>query len=110
MSAGAGTSPSDAGLQAERTGLAWSRTSLGVAANAALLAVREIGHSSSALAYAPASLALVIAIATAVYGRQRTARLRHAPLPSPLAARRAVPLLGWSVVLLAALSGVAVIR
>lgn len=103
------SSPSDAGLQAERTGLSWSRTSLAVAANAALLAVREIGHASLALALVPASLALVIALATAVYGRRRTARLRHAPLPVPLAPRIAVPVLGWSVVVLAVLSGLAVI-
>ena len=103
------TSPSDAGLQAERTGLSWSRTSLGVAANAALLAIRELGHASLALALVPASLALVIAVATAIYGRRRTARLRHAPLPSPLAPRVAVPLLGWSVAALGVLSALALI-
>lgn len=31
------TEPADAGLQAERTGLSWIRTSLGIAANGALL-------------------------------------------------------------------------
>lgn len=103
------TTPSDAGLQAERTGLAWSRTSLGVAANAALLVVREVEHTSLSLALVPASLALLIATATAIYGRRRTARLRHAPLPTPLAPRWAVPVLGWSVALLGVLSGVAVI-
>jgi uncharacterized membrane protein YidH (DUF202 family) len=99
------TSPSDAGLQAERTGLAWSRTSLGVGANAVLLAARELTHETWGPELIPAGLALVLAIATAVYGRRRSARLRHAPLPSPLAARLAVPLLGWSVVALAVLCG-----
>ncbi|GLZ54079.1 DUF202 domain-containing protein [Actinomycetospora sp. NBRC 106378] len=103
------TSPSDAGLQAERTGLAWSRTSLGVAGNAALLAIRELQHAQLTLALIPASLALVIAVATAIYGRRRTRALRHSPLPVPLAPSRAVPLLGWSVALLAVLSGVALI-
>jgi uncharacterized membrane protein YidH (DUF202 family) len=101
------TSPSDAGLQAERTGLAWSRTSLGVGGNAVLLASRELAHGTWGLALVPAGLALALAIATAVYGRRRSARLRHAPLPFPLAARVAVPLLGWSVVVLAVLSGLA---
>ncbi len=101
------TSPSDAGLQAERTGLAWSRTSLGVGANAVLLAARELSHGTWGLSLVPAGLALALAIGTAVYGRRRTARLRRAPLPSPLAPRFAVPLLGWSVVLLAVLSGLA---
>ncbi len=99
-------SPSDAGLQAERTGLAWSRTSLAVGANAALLAVREIEHSGPALALVPAVMALLVSLATAAYGVHRTRVLRHAPLPRPLAAGRAVPLLGGSVVLLAVVSGV----
>ncbi|MEJ2867196.1 DUF202 domain-containing protein [Actinomycetospora sp. OC33-EN08] len=103
------TSPSDAGLQAERTGLAWSRTSLGVAGNAALLAFRELQQAQLTLALIPASLALLIAIATAVYGRRRTRALRHSPLPVPLAPSRAVPLLGWSVAVLAVLSGIALI-
>ena len=103
------TSPSDAGLQAERTGLAWSRTSLGAAGNGALLAIREITHAGPTLAVVPAALAVVVAIATALYGRHRTRALRHAPLPVPLAPSRAVPLLGWSVALLAVLAGVAVI-
>ena len=102
-------SPSDAGVQAERTGLAWSRTSLGVAANAALLAVREIGHAGTPLAFVPAVLGLLIAAATAVYGRRRTAHLRHSPLPVPLAPHIAVPVLGTAVVALAVIIGVTVI-
>jgi uncharacterized membrane protein YidH (DUF202 family) len=97
--------PSDAGLQAERTGLAWSRTSLAVGANAALLAVRELSHVGPSLGLVPAALALVVALATAAYGVYRTRVLRHAPLPRPLAASRAVPLLGGSVVVLAVVAG-----
>lgn len=103
------TTPREPGLQPERTGLAWSRTSLGAAGNGALLAIREIQHTQLTLALIPATLALVIAIVTAVYGRRRTRALRHAPLPVPLAPTRAVPMLGWSVAVLAVLSSVAVI-
>nr|WP_246326593.1 DUF202 domain-containing protein [Actinomycetospora corticicola] len=93
-------------MQAERTGLAWSRTSLAAAANAALLAARELTHLEFSLALFPAGLALVVAAATALYGRHRTRVLRHAPLPTPLAARHAVPVLGGAVVLLAVVSAV----
>jgi uncharacterized membrane protein YidH (DUF202 family) len=100
------TSPSDAGLQAERTGLAWSRTSLGVAANAVLLAVRELTHDGLGPSLVLAVAASVLAVVVALYGRRRTLRLRHAPWPSPLAADRAVPLLGGAVALLALVTGV----
>lgn len=103
------SSPSDVGLQAERTGLAWSRTSLGIAANAALLAVREVGRVPLPVALVPAVLALLIAAATAIYGRHRTARLRQGPLPDPLAPRFAVPVLGTAVLVLAVLTGVTLI-
>jgi uncharacterized membrane protein YidH (DUF202 family) len=102
-------SPSDAGLQAERTGLAWSRTSLGVGANAVLLAMREITHARLGPAVGVAVLALVLAVAVALYGRRRSLRLRRAPLPSPLAAARAVPVLGGAVAVLALLSGLALV-
>ena len=100
------TSPSDAGLQAERTGLAWSRTSLGVGANAILLAVRELTHDGPGPSLVLAGAAAILAVVVAVYGRWRTARISHAPLPSPLAAGRAVPLLGGAVALLALVTGV----
>lgn len=100
------TSPSDAGLQAERTGLAWSRTSLGVGANAVLLAVRELTHDRPGPSLVLAGAAAVLAVVVAVYGRFRTARISRAPLPSPLAADRAVPLLGIAVALLALITGV----
>jgi len=103
------TSPSDAGLQAERTGLAWSRTSLGVGANALLLASRELGHDRSTPALALAVLALVLAAVVALYGRHRTLRLRRAPLPEPLAADRAIPVLGGAVAVLALVTGLVLV-
>ncbi|MEJ2885928.1 DUF202 domain-containing protein [Actinomycetospora aeridis] len=100
------TSPSDAGLQAERTGLAWSRTSLGVAANAVLLAVRELTHDGPGPSLVLAGSAAALAVVVAVYGRRRSARINRSPLPVPLAAGRAVPLLGAAVTALALITGV----
>lgn len=100
-------------LANERTFLAWLRTSLSLLA--AGVAVAQLAPAFSVPGARAvtggllAALTLVIAVATAVYGRRRTARLRHAPMPQPLAARVAVPLLGCSVAVLAVLSGVAVI-
>lgn len=104
------TSPSDAGLQAERTGLAWSRTSLAVAGNGALLGAREIAHPTEpTLALAAAVLAGLIAVAVAVYGRWRAAALRRAPLPCPLAAGTAVAVFGVALVVLALVAVAAVV-
>ena len=102
-------SPSDAGLQAERTGLSWSRTSLGVGANALLLAVREVTHEGTWPALVVAGAAAVLAVVVAVYGRRRTRHLSRAPLPSPLAADRAVPLLGGAVAALALVTGLVLV-
>ena len=102
---GAGPAPGPGGLQAERTRLAWCRTSLSVLANAALLAVREIVAAGPDAAAAPIAVALVIAVATIVVGRVRAKALRRSPLPAHLAPTRAVPLIGWSVAALAVLSG-----
>ena len=71
-----------------------------------LLAVRELTHDGPGPSLVLAIAAGVLAVVVALYGRRRTLRLRHAPLPSPLAADRAVVLLGGAVALLALVTGV----
>lgn len=97
--------PGPDGLQPERTALAWSRTALGVLANAVLLSLREVGAVGPALAIVPAALAGALALATVLFGRHREAVLRRTPLPSPLAATRAVVLMSCSVATLALVAG-----
>lgn len=97
--------PGFGGLQAERTALAWNRTALGLAANAALLSIRELQTTPPAIAAVPIVLAVLVALATVGYGRHRDTRLRRDPLPRPIAPRRAHIALGIAVTALATTSG-----
>ncbi len=88
------------GLQAERTALAWSRTSFGVLGNGALLLLRDLHHYSGPLRLAPAALAIVVALLTYIIGRRRQRLLRTRPAPSSLGAGREIHLIGVSVIAL----------
>lgn len=101
--------PGFGGLQAQRTGLAWSRTAFGITGNAALLSIRELHITRPGLAVFPVVLAILIALAAALYGRRRDATLRQRPLPRPLAARWALITLGIAVITLALVSGLSLL-
>jgi len=92
-------SPED-GLQPERTALAWSRTSLAVLADGALLLLRDTAHYGGPPRLLAAVAALVIAGATYLIGRRRLAVLTLRPLPARLAPRREVTAIGWAVIAL----------
>jgi uncharacterized membrane protein YidH (DUF202 family) len=96
------------GLQTERTVLAWNRTTLGIAANATLLAVHEVSNNSP-VPWLPTGLAVGIALATATIGRRRARTLRTRPLPAQLAGGPALPLIGYTVAALAILTTALVI-
>ena len=102
----AGPSPDAPGLQPERTRLAWSRTALGMLANAALLSVREIGAAGPTVALVPVTMAMLIALVTVAVGRHRATVLRRSPLPARVAPVVSVPVVGWSVVALALVTGI----
>ena len=95
------------GLQAERTTLAWTRTSLGVLANGALLMVRHLQGHPAPLRLAAAGLAVALALGTYLIGVRRQRTLRQRPLPRRITPRAQVHALAVSLVVLIVVSVVA---
>ncbi|MDQ2708099.1 MAG: DUF202 domain-containing protein [Actinomycetota bacterium] len=98
-------SPDD-GLQAERTALSWSRTSLGVLGNGALLLLRDLHDYTGPLRLVPAGLALVVALLTYLVGVRRQRLLMRRPLPQRIAPRREVQVIGASMLILITVTAV----
>ncbi|MET0698395.1 MAG: DUF202 domain-containing protein [Mycobacterium sp.] len=97
------------GLQAQRTSLAWTRTSFAVLANGALLMVRDIRHHSAGIGLASAAIAVVLAAVTFLIGVRRQRTLAKDPLPQSISPCREVYLLTALVLVLIAVSVVALI-
>lgn len=108
MTAASPHDTSEGGLQAERTALAWTRTSLALLANGAVLMLRDLGGSPGRLQFVAVSLAVLLALATYLFGRRRQRTLSRRPLPSLLSPRREVHLLAAAVLVLVAASLIAV--
>jgi uncharacterized membrane protein YidH (DUF202 family) len=94
------------GLQAERTSLAWSRTSIGILGNGVLLLLHDVHGHTGPLRFIPAGLAIVVALLTYLVGVHRQRVLRRRPCDRMLVARREVWLVGVSIVTLAVLTAV----
>jgi uncharacterized membrane protein YidH (DUF202 family) len=77
----------DPGLAIERTALAWNRTSLGLAANAALLLRLGLEADEPLLACAASALVAAAAAATWTYGRLSAGHNRRALLDARPVAR-----------------------
>lgn len=105
MSRLAAQPPGQAGLQAERTALAWSRTALGLLGNGALLLLRGYHAARPAVTVALAAVALLLAGAAALVARLRSREFARTPLPAPLAAPRRICALGIAVAILCLLTG-----
>jgi uncharacterized membrane protein YidH (DUF202 family) len=89
----------DRGLQAERTALAWTRTSLGLLANGVILLVRDFPESGGPVRMSVAGLAAAIALAVYLVGVRRQRTLCRRPLPQRITPRREVHLVGALVLM-----------
>jgi uncharacterized membrane protein YidH (DUF202 family) len=94
------------GLQAERTALAWTRTSLGVLANGVLLIVKQPHHYDGPLRPIAAGLAGIIAVVIYLVGLRRQRTLARRPLSSRVTARADVQVVGIAVLVLITVAAV----
>jgi len=94
------TRSSVSGLAAERTTLAWTRTSFALLANGALLTIKDLHGATRLAALIPSVLAAVVASGTYVIALRRQQTLQRRPIPAQITARRQVHIIGFAVLLL----------
>jgi uncharacterized membrane protein YidH (DUF202 family) len=94
-------------LPAERTVLAWTRTSFAFLANGALLTLKDIHGAKGLAALIPAGLAGVAALCTYAIAVQRQRTLQQRPLPTRITPRRQVYIVGTAALLLIVMTMVA---
>jgi uncharacterized membrane protein YidH (DUF202 family) len=99
--------PPDRGSQAERTMLAWTRTSFAFLVNGALLMVRNLHGSAGPTGLIPAALAAVVAFGTYFIAVRRQRTLQQRPIPERVTPRRQVYVIGTAVLVLIAVTTVA---
>jgi uncharacterized membrane protein YidH (DUF202 family) len=97
----------DRGLQAERTRLAWTRTSFAFLINGALLAVKNVHYSEGLVARIPTVLAAVVSLGTYGIALRRERTLATHPLPPRITPRRQVYIIGISALVLVVVTAVA---
>ncbi len=99
--------PPDLGLGAERTTLAWTRTSFALLVNGAMLTIKDL-HSAGGLAgLIPALLAATAASCTYAIALQRQRTLEQRPIPARITPRRQVYVVGMAVLVLILVTAVA---
>lgn len=99
--------PPDRGSQAERTTLAWTRTSFAFLVNGVLLMIRNLHGPIGPTAFIPAFLAGAVALGTYFIAVQRQRTLEQRPIPERVTPRRQVYIIGTAVLLLIAVTTVA---
>lgn len=85
---------------ADRTVLAWTRTSFAFLANGALLMVKNLHGPVGPWQLVPAFLAAVVALGTYLIALQRQRALQRNPLPERVTPRRQVYGIGVAVLVL----------
>jgi uncharacterized membrane protein YidH (DUF202 family) len=96
----AARNPSASTLSAERTTLAWTRTSFAFLANGVLLTIKEVHGANGLTPLIPAVLALAAALCTYLIAFKRQQTLQQRPLPARITARRQVFIVGVATLLL----------
>lgn len=99
----------DPGLQAQRTSLAWTRTSFAVLANGALLMLHDIAHHRAGFGLAAGGIAIIVAVLTYLTGVRRQRVLARHPLPQRLTPHREVVVVTAAVLVLIVVSVTAVL-
>ncbi len=99
--------PAVSTLPAERTALAWTRTSFAFLANGALLMIKNLHGSVGLTGLIPAFLAAAVALATYVIALQRQRTLQQHPIPIRITPRRPVYIVGIAAMVLIIVTTVA---
>lgn len=99
------------GGPAERTTLAWTRTSFAFLVNGALLAIKDVhGAGQRPFALLPAGLACTVAMTAYVIARRRQRTLEQRPLPTQITARRQIYFIGFGALLLIVVAAITQLR
>ena len=91
-------------LPAERTILAWTRTSFAFLVNGALLSLKGLHGVTAVTALILTGSAGAAALGTYVIGMRRQRTLQQRPLPTDITPRRQVYLIGIATLLLIAMT------
>jgi uncharacterized membrane protein YidH (DUF202 family) len=94
-------------LTAERTALAWTRTSFAFLANGALLMIKHLHGHVGPMAVIPALLAAAVALGTYAIAVRRQRTLRQQPIPARITPRRQVHTIGAAVLVLIVVTTIA---
>jgi len=102
-----GADPLARTLAAERTVLAWTRTSFAFLVNGALLSIKDFHRHHGPAGFIPAALAVAVALGTYVIAIQRQRILQRQPIPKEITPRRSVYIIGISSIVLIAATTIA---